>query len=138
MDDSDDLEPRGQCSDCQRNINQDENVAHDNVMICLDCLSKHPKKYSGFSKPMEISNALARLLKSYHPDIYLGDLVSRTSVTKYLNGYIIAHGLKNPDDSRIIEYKKDAEFEKILNMDGIKGDLTYFSLQKAIKHNFLA
>lgn len=84
---------------------------------------------SGFNKPGPISKPLAKFLGED-----LNVELSRPEVTKKLNKYIKDHDLQNPKNRR--EIIPDAKLGKLLS--GPKDDtpLTFFNLQKYIKHHF--
>jgi len=59
--------------------------------------------------------------------------MARTEVSKEINTYIRSHNLQDKDNGRIIH--PDAKLTKLLNV--AKGDeLTYFNLQRYMKHHF--
>jgi chromatin remodeling complex protein RSC6 len=84
---------------------------------------------SGFVKPTRISDELAKFLGK---DV--GVEMARTSVSKEINAYIREKGLQDPANGRKIN--PDANLTKLLN---IKKDdeLTYFNLQRYMKHHFI-
>ena len=83
---------------------------------------------SGFTKPAPISDELAVFLGKSS-----GIEMSRTDVSKEINAYINANNLKNQDNGRIIH--PDSKLTVLLNVkDG--EELTYFNLQRYIKHHF--
>ena len=86
------------------------------------------RKPSCFVKPTPISAELAHFLcKS------IGTEMARTEVSKEINTYIRSHNLQDKDNGRIIH--PDAKLTKLLNV--AKGDeLTYFNLQRYMKHHF--
>jgi DNA topoisomerase-3 len=60
--------------------------------------------------------------------------MARTEVSKEINQYIRANSLQDKSNGRII--KADAKLKKLLNLaDG--DELTYFNLQKYMKHHFI-
>ena len=86
------------------------------------------RKPSGFVKPTAISNELANFLGKS-----IGTEMARTEVSKEINTYIRSHNLQDKDNGRIIH--PDAKLTKLLNV--AKGDeLTYFNLQRYMKHHF--
>ena len=86
------------------------------------------RKPSGFVKPAVISDELAKFLGKE-----LGSEMARTEVSKDINSYIRAHKLQDKDNGRIIH--PDAKLTKLLKV--AKGDeLTYFNLQRYMKHHF--
>ena len=86
------------------------------------------RKPSGFIKPTRISNELAGFLGK---DI--GTEMARTEVSREINTYIHAHKLQDKDNGRIIH--ADTKLSKLLKLT--KADeLTYFNLQRYMKHHF--
>lgn len=83
---------------------------------------------SGFAKEANISDEMCAFL-----NVPKGTLMSRTSTTRALNAYIKANNLYDPSNRRII--LPDAQMKKILVLEpGVP--LSFFSLQRAIKHHF--
>ena len=83
---------------------------------------------SGFVKPSLISDKLAIFLGKP-----VGTKMARTDVSKEINTYIRVHGLQCPYNGRRIY--PDEKLRKLLNIDnGV--ELTYFNLQKYMKHHF--
>lgn len=84
---------------------------------------------SGFAKPAMLSDELCDFLKIAHKSER-----ARTEVTRMINDYIKANNLQDPTDKRNI--KPDDSLQKIMNLG--EGDvLSYFNLQKYIKHHFV-
>jgi chromatin remodeling complex protein RSC6 len=84
---------------------------------------------SGFVKPTLISDELAAFLGKDK-----GTELARTAVSKEINAYIRAAKLQDPTNGRKIN--PDAKLAKLLKL--AKGDeLTYFNLQKYMKHHFI-
>jgi len=84
---------------------------------------------SGFVKPTLISDELAKFLGKNS-----GTEMARTEVSKEINGYIRAKGLQDPANGRKIN--PDLNLAKLLNIKS--GDeLTYFNLQRYMKHHFV-
>jgi len=84
---------------------------------------------SGFVKPTLISDELALFLGKDK-----GSLLARTAVSKEINVYIRANNLQDPTNGRKIN--PDSKLAKLLKIP--KGDeLTYFNLQKYMKHHFV-
>jgi len=84
---------------------------------------------SGFVKPTLISDELAVFLGKDK-----GSLLARTAVSKEINVYIRANNLQDKENGRKIN--PDAKLAKLLKIQ--KGDeLTYFNLQKYMKHHFV-
>lgn len=86
---------------------------------------------SGFKKPVEISNVLAKFA-GWEPN----ELRSRVDVTKYICNYIKTHDLQNPEDRRQIQ--PDKKLRKLLGYKPGKDTepLRYYSLQTYLKHHF--
>lgn len=84
---------------------------------------------SGFVKPTRISKDLAKFLGKED-----GVEMARTEVSKEINQYIRANSLQDKDNGRII--LADSKLKKLLNLaDG--DQLTYFNLQRYMKHHFI-
>jgi len=83
---------------------------------------------SGFTKPAPISDELAKFLGKSS-----GIEMSRTDVSKEINDYIKSNNLKDQKNGRIIH--PDSKLTVLLNVkDGEQ--LSYFNLQKYMKHHF--
>ena len=86
------------------------------------------RKPSGFVKPTRISDQLATFLG--RPK---GAEMARNEVTSEIQKYILKHDLQNPENKRHI--LPDKALRTLLGMK--KSDkLTYFNLQKYMKHHF--
>ena len=83
---------------------------------------------SGFIKPSSISDELAVFLGKP-----VGTKMARTDVSKEINTYIRVHGLQSPYNGRIIN--PDEKLRKLLGVSP-NDELTYFNLQKYMKHHF--
>jgi chromatin remodeling complex protein RSC6 len=84
---------------------------------------------SGFVKPTRITDELAIFLGKA-----IGSEMARTEVSKEINGYIRAHSLQDKQNGRRIH--PDGPLTKLLQVQ--KGDeLTYFNLQRYMKHHFI-
>jgi len=91
--------------------------------------SSSPKKnISGFVKPTLISDQLAMFLGKP-----LGSKITRNDVGKELNTYIRIHHLQSPYNGRVIN--PDEKLKNLLNIND-DVELTYFNLQKYMKHHF--
>ena len=86
------------------------------------------RKPSGFVKPALISEELAAFLGKA-----VGSEMARTEVSKEINAYIQTHQLQDKQNGRIIH--PDAKLTKLLKVDK-NDELTYFNLQRYMKHHF--
>ncbi len=84
---------------------------------------------SGFVKPTLITDELALFLGKDK-----GSLLARTAVSKEINAYIRANNLQDPANGRKIN--ADAKLAKLLKL-AKTDELTYFNLQKFMKHHFI-
>lgn len=84
---------------------------------------------SGFVKPTLISKDLANFLGKED-----GVEMARTEVSKEINQYIRTNSLQDKENGRII--LADAKLKKLLNLND-KDELTYFNLQRYMKHHFI-
>ena len=84
---------------------------------------------SGFVKPTLISDELAVFLGKEK-----GTELARTAVSKEIHAYIRAAKLQDPTNGRKIN--ADAKLAKLLKL-GKSDSLTYFNLQKYMKHHFI-
>lgn len=84
---------------------------------------------SGFVKPTKISDELATFLGKTK-----GCEMARTEVSKEINLYIREKKLQDKDNGRKIH--PDAALTKLLNI-GKGEELTYFNLQRYMKHHFI-
>lgn len=87
------------------------------------------RKPSGFVKPTRISDELAEFLGKT-----IGTEMARTDVSKEINTYIQAHSLQDKQNGRVIHPD-----EKLTNLLKVSKDdeLTYFNLQRYMKHHFM-
>ena len=85
-------------------------------------------KPSGFAKEALVSDELAKFLGK--PS---GTMMARTQVTKEINAYIKKHKLQDPNQGKIIN--PDKRLKNLLRV-GSGEELTYFNLQKYMKHLF--
>ena len=90
--------------------------------------NKPKRAPSGFAKPSPISHELCQFL-----DVPVGTQLARTAVTKHITKYIKDHNLQNPDNKRHI--LPDKGLKKLLNVKNTD-EVTYFNLQKYMKHHF--
>jgi len=84
---------------------------------------------SGFVKPTRISDELASFLGK--PS---GTELARTAVSKEINAYIRANNLQDKDNGRKII--PDAKLTALLKIQA-SDELTYFNLQRFMKHHFV-
>lgn len=84
---------------------------------------------SGFVKPTRISDELAKFLGKT-----VGTEMARTEVSKEINAYIRDKGLQDKENGRKIH--ADANLSKLLAL-GATDELTYFNLQRYMKHHFV-
>jgi len=84
---------------------------------------------SGFAKPAQLSDELCDFLK-----IPRNSERARTEVTRMINDYIKQKNLQDPSDKRNI--RADDSLRKIMNLKD-NDVLSYFNLQKYIKHHFV-
>jgi len=86
-----------------------------------------PKKVSGFSKPMVLSEALEKFLGVDH-----GTQLARTEVTKRINSYVKEHSLQNPENKR--ELILDEKLRTII--DAGDEQVTFFNLQRYMSPHY--
>ena len=84
---------------------------------------------SGFVKPTRISDELAKVLGKT-----VGTEMARTEVSKEINAYIREKGLQDKENGRKIH--PDASLSKLLALTAAD-ELTYFNLQRYMKHHFI-
>jgi len=84
---------------------------------------------SGFVKPTLISDELAAFLGKEK-----GSELARTAVSKEINTYIVANKLQDAANGRKIN--ADAKLAKLLKLEKTD-ELTYFNLQRYMKHHFI-
>ena len=87
------------------------------------------RKPSGFIKPTRISDELAEFLGKT-----VGTEMARTEVSKEINAYIVAKGLQDKANGRKIN--PDDKLTKLLKLSK-EDELTYFNLQRFMKHHFI-
>ena len=87
------------------------------------------RKPSGFVKPTLISDELAVFLGKT-----IGTEMARTEVSKEINTYIHAHSLQDKSNGRKIN--PDAKLTQLLKLNK-EDELTYFNLQRYMKHHFI-
>ena len=111
-----------------------EKVVSRELKNALKASSKKKKssgnrKPSGFVKPTLISPELAQFLGKT-----VGTEMARTEVSREINAYIRAQGLQDKANGRKIN--PDSSLTKLLNLQS-EDELTYFNLQKYMKHHFI-
>ena len=84
---------------------------------------------SGFVKPTRISDELASFLGKTS-----GTEMARTAVSKEINAYIHANKLQDKDNGRVII--PDSKLRTLLKIQA-NDELTYFNLQRFMKHHFI-
>ena len=84
---------------------------------------------SGFIKPTLITDELALFLGKSS-----GTEMARTEVSKEINQYIRENKLQDAQNGRII--RPDPKLKKLLRV-GADEELTYFNLQRYMKHHFV-
>ena len=87
------------------------------------------RKPSGFVKPTRISDELAEFLGKT-----IGTEMARTDVSKEINTYIQANSLQDKQNGRRIH--PDEKLTKLLKYSQGE-ELTYFNLQRYMKHHFM-
>ena len=87
------------------------------------------RKPSGFIKPTLISNELATFLGKT-----IGTEMARTEVSKEINAYIHTNSLQDKANGRRIH--PDVKLSKLLKLEAAD-ELTYFNLQRYMKHHFI-
>jgi chromatin remodeling complex protein RSC6 len=88
-----------------------------------------PRPPSGFAKPAPLSNDLCTFL-----NIPSGSQLARTNVTRQLNQYIRDKNLQKPENKKFIQ--PDDKLKTLLNLSDTD-ELSYFNLQRYMKHLFL-
>lgn len=88
------------------------------------------RKPSGFVKPTLISDELAKFLGKT-----VGTEMARTDVSKEINQYIRMNNLQDAQNGRKIH--PDAKLSTLLNIQPSDEPLTYFNLQRFMKHHFV-
>lgn len=86
-------------------------------------------KPSGFDKPTLLSDALCAFLGQA-----AGTRLGRTDVTRMVNAYIKDNNLQDPEDKRKI--LPDDKLRSVLSVSD-SDVLTFFNIQRFIKHNFV-
>jgi len=105
---------------------------HEYIRACGDLdgyTPPPPPHYIGFVNSSFISDELAIFLGKP-----IGTEMSRVEVSKELNTYIRENGLQDTENNRIIN--ADEKLRKLLGLTN-EDELTYFNLQKYLKHHFI-
>ena len=84
---------------------------------------------SSFVRPTKISDELAVFLGKP-----VGTEMARTDVSRLINSYLRINNLQDPQNGRVIN--PDAKLRALLKL-GENDELTYFNLQKYMKHHFI-
>ena len=84
----------------------------------------------GFRRPCRISDAMCEFIGKP-----AGHLSSRVEVNKAINEYIHSNGLTDPDNAQRI--LPDEKLWSLMSETAKGTQITYFNLQKYIKHHFL-
>ena len=91
--------------------------------------SQAKKSPSGFAKPSLLVDSLCDFLKVPH-----GTKMARTEVTRHITEYVKSNNLLNPENKRIMNL--DGTLKKLMVVpEG--AEVTFFNLQKYIKHLFV-
>lgn len=91
--------------------------------------NKGSRAPSGFVKPASISPELAKFL-----GVAADTKMARTDVTKMITSYVKEHKLQASDNGRRI--MPDSKLKSLLKVTD-KDEVTYFNLQKYMKHHFV-
>ena len=85
-------------------------------------------KNNGFNREQAVSEKLRKFL-----DLKEGELVSRSTVTRAINKYVTAYGLKHPDNGRVLVLD-----EKLKNLLQPPDDvqITFLNLQKYLSPHY--
>lgn len=88
---------------------------------------------SGITKPVAITDELARFL-----GVAIGTLVPRNEVTKGVSSYVKANDISDPTNKQkfILDDRPAAKVLRTL-LGNPKEDVTYFNLQKYLKHHYI-
>lgn len=91
--------------------------------------SRKPRKPSGFAKPCLVSDDLCEFLGKPK-----GTEMARTAVTTFITNYIKDNNLQNPENKK--EIICDQALKKIISLEPGEGPLTYFNIQRFMKHHY--
>jgi chromatin remodeling complex protein RSC6 len=103
----------------------DDEEYYETTPIVPQCSNRQP---SGFIRPTLISEELARFLGK--PP---GTMMPRTEVSRAINKYIQVNSLQDRENGRKIN--ADEKLRNLLRINS-SVELTYFNLQKYMKHHF--
>jgi len=88
---------------------------------------------SGITKPVSISDELAKFL-----GVAPGTLVPRNEVTKGVSGFVKEHSLSDPTNKqKFVLDDRDAAKKLRALLGNPAEDVTYFNLQRYLKHHYL-
>lgn len=90
---------------------------------------RKPRKPSGFAKPCLVSDDLCEFLGKPK-----GTEMARTAVTSFITEYIKDNNLQNPKNKK--EIICDEALKKIISLGPDDEKLTYFNIQKYMKHHY--
>ena len=90
---------------------------------------RKPRKPSGFAKPCLVSDDLCEFLGKPK-----GTEMARTAVTTFITNYIKDNNLQNPENKK--EIICDQALKKIISLEPGEGPLTYFNIQRFMKHHY--
>jgi chromatin remodeling complex protein RSC6 len=88
---------------------------------------------SGITKPVAITDDLAKFLK-----VAPGTLVPRNEVTKGVSSYVREHNLSDPENKQrfVLDDRPAAKTLRVL-LNNPTEDVTYFNLQRYLKHHYI-
>lgn len=86
-------------------------------------------KTRGFRRQCQISDSMCEFI-----GVEPGTLSSRVEVNRYINDYIKSNGLVDKDNAQKII--PDAKLWSILSENAKGNKITYFSIQKYLKHHY--
>lgn len=119
----------GDVKKLEKRVSKDLREAKKSKKKGKSSTGEKPKRApSGFAKPSDISEELCNFL-----GVPLGKQMARTEVTKHVTQYIKDQGLQNPENKRHI--LPDQKLKALLGATDDE-EVTYFNLQKFMKHHF--
>jgi chromatin remodeling complex protein RSC6 len=110
------------------NVDNVENVVN-RPSFTQSTPSSNDRRPLGFIAPTKISDELAMFLGQP-----VGTEMARTDVSRHINSYIRTNNLQDPENGRTIN--PDAKLRALLKI-GENDELSYFNLQKYMKHHFI-